>query len=1268
MTIFAGTGGDDHLTGTDGDDTFDISAGGDDTVYGGDGNDTIKAGAALTSSDRIDGEAGTDTLVLSGDYSAGVWLGTSTLRNVEKLILAAGHSYVLDTSDATVAAGATLTVNASALGASDSLVFNGGYETDGKFTITGGFGNDSLAGGAGDDRLKGGAGNDKLNISKGGNDIVYAGGGNDTIVAGAALTASDRIDGGDGTDTLMLDGDYSAGVKFGSSTLTNVEKLILAAGHSYKLATNNTTVAAGATLTVNASALGASDWLNFNGGCETDGSFTITGGAGNDTLTGGAGADRIGGGGGADTLDISKGGADIVYGGDGNDTIIAGAALTAGDRIDGGGGTDTLSLDGDYSAGVTFATNTLTNVENLTLAAGHTYILKTSDGTVASGAMLNVDASTLGATSFLLFNGGAETDGAFTITGGAGNDSLTSGAGNDRLCGRSGNDTLDIAAGGNDTVYGGDGNDTIVAGAALTTSDRIDGGDGTDTLMLNGDYSVSVTLGSGTLTNVEILEVAAGHTYKLKMNDNNVAAGRTLTVSASQLGAADTLDIDGSAETDGSFTITSGAGDDWLTGGARDDTLSGGAGNDRLDISKGGNDAVYAGTGNDMIIAGAALTTSDRIDGGDGTDTLTLNGDYSGAKALTFGPTTIVNVEGVDLAPGHGYTLTTADATVAAGATLTVNASALGPSDQFVFDGAAETDGRFVISAGAGNSTLTGGAGDDILNLGDGLAAADASALAPPADDSGAGTPIDVFLIAGQSNAQGLADKADAQANSPVPAAGTAFQYENGSIVAAVDPIGPASDTFKSSNYGSAWPAFADAYYKATGRRVCFVPCAFGGTAVTPNGAAKTTNWSPTGKLRGAAVADTNAALAALTAAGYAPSLCGVLWDQGEADGKCINASPPVQTQADYVCELQDLIAYFRANLGAALPFYIFKIGTEGRSCDVGFSEIRDALETVAAADPLYTRVVFDFALDYQTRVGMIQKDLTHYTQCGYNTMGLVGALNIAGVGAGADKVACGAGNDTVNCGAALTVADSIDGGDGNDTVNLDGDYSAGLAFSPTTLVNVETLTLGAGFDYKLTTADATVGAGRTLTVDASALCASNSLVFDGALETDGAFAITGGAGNDSLAGGAGDDFILGAGGADVLSGGAGADTFVYQGAADSTGTDYDTITDFDAAADKLMLWTTTGVVDTAVGSGTLSAATFDADLAGAVNSARLAAGDAVLFAPDAGNLAGSTFLIVDTNGTAGYQAGSDLVIRLVAPRNLSDMAGAIVPDAQGCG
>ncbi|HEY0111669.1 MAG TPA: bluetail domain-containing putative surface protein, partial [Allosphingosinicella sp.] len=61
---------------------------------------------------------------------------------------------------------------------------------------------------------------------------------------------------------------------------------------------------------------------------------------------------------------------------------------------------------------------------------------------------------------------------------------------------------------------------------------------------------------------------------------------------------------------------------------------------------------------------------------------------------------------------------------------------------------------------------------------------------------------------------------------------------------------------------------------------------------------------------------------------------------------------------------------------------------------------------------------------------------------------------------------------------------------------------------------------------------------------------------------------------------------------------------------------------------------------------GSLSTASFDSDLEAAMNGT-LDASEAVLFTANSGDLAGRLFLVVDENGTAGYQAGEDYVIEL---------------------
>lgn len=252
--------------------------------------------------------------------------------------------------------------------------------------------------------------------------------------------------------------------------------------------------------------------------------------------------------------------------------------------------------------------------------------------------------------------------------------------------------------------------------------------------------------------------------------------------------------------------------------------------------------------------------------------------------------------------------------------------------------------------------------------------------------------PIDVFLIAGQSNATGNNGTYDGSAASPQITPGTALQYFDGALSSANDPIGYA-------HIGSAWPQFAVTYYQKTGHKIAFVAASSNGSTLfqqdqyAPEGGGGGGNWSTTGSLFAESVANANTGLAALTSAGYTPALKGVLWIQGEGDAQSM---PQPITQSQYETALQALIQRFRDNLGqSALPFYIFQIGTNSAYYpnDNGYGNVRSAQNNVdLPSSRIY--VVSRNALGFVNTGRMA--DTVHYNQAGYNDIGQVAAQNVA--------------------------------------------------------------------------------------------------------------------------------------------------------------------------------------------------------------------------------------------------------------------------------
>ncbi|MET1112589.1 MAG: M10 family metallopeptidase C-terminal domain-containing protein, partial [Allosphingosinicella sp.] len=88
-------------------------------------------------------------------------------------------------------------------------------------------------------------------------------------------------------------------------------------------------------------------------------------------------------------------------------------------------------------------------------------------------------------------------------------------------------------------------------------------------------------------------------------------------VNGALLQANETMDFDGSAETDGGFRIFAGAGNDTLQGGSGDDLIVGGRGGDVM-FGHGGNDVFRLDSAADSTLGGRdwidGLAAGDRID------------------------------------------------------------------------------------------------------------------------------------------------------------------------------------------------------------------------------------------------------------------------------------------------------------------------------------------------------------------------------------------------------------------------------------------------------------------------------------------------------------------------------------------------------------------------------------------------------------------------------------------------------------------------------
>jgi Ca2+-binding RTX toxin-like protein len=617
-----GGAGNDVINGGDGNDLL-LGGSENDAIDGNRGDDTGRLGAGDDSftwdpgdgSDKVEGEAGTDTMVFNGAAAA------------ENFDLSANGNrlrFFRNVGNITMDADDTERVDVRALGGIDNTVVNDLAATDVKSVVL-----DLAADGAVDTTtINGTAGNDAISIAPNAGAVDVTG-----------LAASVQIKGSQAADDVLnvngLDGDDTISGAVGLAALIKLE---------------------------------------IDGGPGND---TINGGDGNETLRGGDGNDAVDGNQGADTGILGAGddsfrwdpgdGSDIVEGQAGNDTMLflgAGAAenfdVSANDgrvrffrnlgnitmdlddteRIDlralGGidntvvndlSGTDTNEVDVDLAGAIggntgDGAADTVT--VNGSQAGDAVEVVGTAGQPAVEGlaAVTRVHAAEVPGDA-LIVNGKGGDDNlsapglpaavvALTLDGDAGEDTVVGGQGADNLIGGTENDFVDGNQGA-DTGTLGDGGDTFQWDPG-DGSDIVEGGPGSDLMLFNGAAVAE-----------QFAFSANGPRLRFTRNLGNIVMDTddVEVVDLNALGGPDAVevnDLTGTDVTKAKIDLAAAIGGDTVDGAADAITVNGTDGDDNVAVEAGGAAVDIVG-----LFTGLTITNSEAAN--DSLEIDTLGGD-----------------------------------------------------------------------------------------------------------------------------------------------------------------------------------------------------------------------------------------------------------------------------------------------------------------------------------------------------------------------------------------------------------------------------------------------------------------------------------------------------------------------------------------------------------------------------------------------------------------------------------------------------------------
>ncbi len=646
---------------------------------------------------------------VNGDGFADLLTGAFLADGVDNLRSASGESYLLYGGDG-------FSSSVTHLGTAAAETLTGTTAAD---IMVGDRGNDILLGNGGADVLTGGEGDDVLAVA----DLAFA-----------------RIVGGNGFDTLRLDG---SGLTLDLTTLADnrlqgIEQIDITGAGINTLTLNYREVLnisdASNQLIVRRN---GGDIVNIGSGW-TQGSDQLIGTENFQVYTLGVATLLI-----EDTTPIGTAGNDafvLTYLGSNNSGSLNITLATNGGPIidvgtypmnvplviDGLGGTDSVRINGTSgndtitvtSLGITVngASLVLSSVESKTLAgaAGNDQYhfnpnsplglysisesgvgidtINLSSSTLPVSLNLGIAPTQVVNANLSLILGSATIENAI---GGSGNDTLTGNTLNNSLSGGDGNDTL-AGARGNDTLAGGAGDDTYVfVSPSPSEMDFVNefANQGKDLLDFSA-ISVPVTLNLGSAA-----KQLVHSSRRVKLN------------------SASTFE-----------NITGGGSNDILTGNNAANVINGGAGNDTINGGR-GSDKLFGGTGDDTYVFSAAPTAeADQVTEvfGEGVDQLNFAA-ITTAVTLSLASNSVQNVHtnrtlklnsanSIDNAVGgSGDDLLTGnnlDNVLQGGAGDDVLVGGNG-ADQLLGD-----IGRDILIGGLGLDVLDGGVGEDIVIAG----------------------------------------------------------------------------------------------------------------------------------------------------------------------------------------------------------------------------------------------------------------------------------------------------------------------------------------------------------------------------------------------------------------------------------------------------------------------------------------------------------------------------------------------------------------------